>query len=484
MQLKPNLLLLAALVAMAIPAAWHVSSKDPPDADAVGRQNHAHRDRSAGERKGSVSAATMATPAAGLSRDDLLAIYHRRGAAAALAAAKSQPWPTRDGAVYFILTHIATEDPGFAAAELKSSGLPSHTKSSLVDTILENWNDARKALDWAENQLTGVLRGKAVAGALGILVKSDPDAAFGYLEKMPASVARSEAIPAFFAAWGSHDPATAMRKANELPQEEARLATEHVVRGWAKTDPASAAAWVMENAPTDERWIAGVFQSWISVSRDEAQLWFDSLPEGDAKNHAATLTFGSSGTISMPVFFTLTMPTDHTWSTKPVAERSDRDLIHWAIQDTEDARAFVEQNPGHPASGQLGPQVARAISGKHGTSEAIEWLLGLPEDYEARDRALGFVFREWSDRDPTAASVKLESMPPDQYGRLPLNLVHTWVAQDPAAAAEWVAGWSGDEQTGMIENVIARWTNHDPHAAYQWLGELPPVPDAMPVSGT
>ena len=92
------------------------------------------------------------------------------------------------------------------AAELQTSGLKPFHKSGLVDAILKNWKDGRKALDWAENQLTGELRCKAVAGALGILVKSEPEAAFGYFEKMTPGETRRQTIRELFSAWGSHDP--------------------------------------------------------------------------------------------------------------------------------------------------------------------------------------------------------------------------------------------------------------------------------------
>ena len=177
-----------------------------------------------------------------------------------------------------------------AAAELKSSGLPAYFKNTLVDTILKNWKDGRKALDWAESQLTGELRCKAVAGALGILVKSEPEAAFGYFEKLPPGETRRQTISDLFAAWGSHDPETALIRAKELTPEDTQSATEHVLRGWAKTDPTAAAAWVLKTAPTDGKWLAGVYQSWISIAPEQARGWFDSLPEGDAKRTAYFLT--------------------------------------------------------------------------------------------------------------------------------------------------------------------------------------------------
>ena len=58
------------------------------------------------------SRAKVGKPARELSNDDLLTIYNREGPAAALAAAKSQPWPNRDDAVFFILTHLAVVNPG------------------------------------------------------------------------------------------------------------------------------------------------------------------------------------------------------------------------------------------------------------------------------------------------------------------------------------------------------------------------------------
>ena len=205
-----------------------------------------------------------------LLEDDLLAIYHREGAAAALAAAKSQPWPDRDNRVGFILTHLAAENPEFVAAELKTSGLSAFFRNHLLELILKNWNDGRKALEWAENRLTGELRCKAVAGALGILVRSEPDAAFSYLEKMPVCEARRQTICELFATWGSFDPQTALMKARQLAPDEGQFAIEHLLRGWAKTDPESAAAWVLETGPTNGKWIAGVIQSWITLSPDKA----------------------------------------------------------------------------------------------------------------------------------------------------------------------------------------------------------------------
>lgn len=281
---RNRLLLAAALAVLGGLAVWIVWREDTPPRASSERHARSNRDRQAGRQK--TSRSTIEKPVLVLSNDELAAIDQQKGAAAALATAKSQPWPYRDNRVSFILNHLAVGNPKWAAAELKSSGLPAYFKNTVVDTILKNWKDGRKALDWAENQLTGELRCKAVAGALGILVKSEPEAAFDYFAKLPPGETRRQTISDLFAAWGSHDPETALMRTKELTPEDAPSATEHVLRGWAKADPAAAAAWVFKTAPTDGKWLAGVYQSWISIAPEQARGWFDSLPEGDAKRSA------------------------------------------------------------------------------------------------------------------------------------------------------------------------------------------------------
>ena len=468
---RNRLLLAAALAILSVLAAWLVYREDTSPRASSESYARSNRDRPAGGQKGSRS--TTEKTVRELSNDDLAAIHQRKGAAAALAAAKSQPWPYRDNRVSFILNYLAVGNPELAAAELKTSGLGSSLKTGVLDAILKNWKDGRKALDWAENQLTGELRCKAVAGALGILAKSEPEAAFDYFEKLPPGETRRQTVFDLFEAWGSHDPESALMRAKGLTPEDTQSATEHVLRGWAKADPAAAAAWILKTAPTDGKLLAGVYQSWISIAPEQARGWFDSLPEGDAKRNAFTLTYSASSTIEMPVFSTRDVLSDTSWSSKPVSERNATDLLHWASQDTEGARTFVEQNGNNTASKQLAAQVARAISGKNGPSEALDWALGLSEENGIQEQARWIVLHEWSERGPEAAAGKLTSLHPSQIGTLPMMLVDSWAKQDPAAAADWVAGWKGDYQPHMIEGVFDRWQKQDSQAAYQWLGTLP-----------
>lgn len=130
---RNRLLLTAALAILSVLAFWMVRREDTPPRASSERHARPNRDRPAGGQKTSCS--TIGKPVRVLSNDDLAAIGDREGAAAALAAAKSQPWPNRDDAVFFILTHLTVEFPEFVAAELKTSGLALDLKAALVDTI-------------------------------------------------------------------------------------------------------------------------------------------------------------------------------------------------------------------------------------------------------------------------------------------------------------------------------------------------------------
>lgn len=128
---RNRLLLAATLAVLSVLAVWLIWREDTSHRASSERHARPNRDRPAGGRKD--SRITNEKPARELSNDDLAAIYQRKGAAAALAAAKSQPWPYRDNRVSFILNYLAVGNPELAAAELKTSGLGSFLKTGVLD---------------------------------------------------------------------------------------------------------------------------------------------------------------------------------------------------------------------------------------------------------------------------------------------------------------------------------------------------------------
>lgn len=216
----------------------------PNQAVPEGRDN-----RKSGDKPVSVKALRSFTS------DELVAIYESRGAAAAIEAAKGMTGPERASQVLFILTYLARIDPEVVAGELKGAGLDTAHQWHVVNAVMENWKDGKKALEWATSGFTGDLLKTAVGGALRILVRSDPQAAlatrkdgFGMYQGPDVSwktktVATMENKD--FWNWGGQDPEGARKFLETNPEGKglAELATVVAAGISTKEGPEAAFHW-------------------------------------------------------------------------------------------------------------------------------------------------------------------------------------------------------------------------------------------------
>lgn len=406
--------------------------------------------------------------------DELVAIHESSGAAAALAAAKGMTGPERASQVLFILTYLARIDPEFVAGELKETGLDTTRQGFIVDAVMNHWKDGKKALEWATSDFTGDLLKKAAGGALKILVRSDPDAALAYLDTLPASGSRLQAISDIFVAWGGVDPGAALKVLLEnFPTDDRSSAINCVITGWSWKHPAEAAAWVeaVQDETLKARLVRDVARSWKSKSPIEAAEWVESLPEGSGKEAGKAVIqekvitrsdgFGTSGP-------------DVSWKNKTVATMGSSDFWNWSIQDPEGTRKFLETAPEGKSLTDLAAATAYQISTKEGHESAFEWAQTLQG--EAGKSALRSAVISWAGSDPAAAAKKLETFEPEQRAPLTTALAENWAQHDPAAAAAWVASYDGVEQKVLVREVLQRWTDSQPREAYAWLGTLPMGP--------
>lgn len=419
--------------------------------------------------------AVVAVQIAGSSTpDQLVAIYESKGAAAALAAAKGMTGPERETQVVFILTYLARIDPEFAARELKGAGLDTVHQGFIVDAVMNEWKDGKKALEWATSDFTGDLLKRAVGGALRILVKTDADAALAYLDTLPASGSRRQAIADIFVVWGGFDPGAALKVlAENFPAAERESAISSVITGWSQLHPAEAAAWVVNVQDETQRaaLIADVARTWRFKSPDEATAWVESLPEGPGKE-AGKAVFQE--TVTRIVCGFGTQGPDVGWKTKTVETMGSSDFWNWAIQDPEGARKFLETAPEGKGLTDLAAATAFQISTKEGHESAFAWAQTLPG--EAGKNALRCTVISWAGSDPAAAAKKLEGIAPEQRAPLATALAENWAQHDPATAAAWVATYDGAEQKLLVREVLQRWTDSQPRQAYAWLGTLPMGP--------
>lgn len=409
--------------------------------------------------------------------DELTAIYESRGAAAALAAAKSMTGPERASQVVFILTYLARIDPEFVAGELKDAELDTTHQGFIVDAVMNSWKDGKKALEWATSNFTGDLLKRAAGGALHLLTRSDPQAALAYLETLSAGGSRRQAIADIFVPWGEYDPKAAMKLISEnFPADDQSSALSYVISGWSRLHLAEAAAWVgaVQDETLKARLVSEIVRNWRFKSLPEATAWVESLPEGPSKNAGRAVLQEKVMTIECGFSTEVTPGPDVSWKTKTVTTMGSSDFWNWAIQDPEGARKFLETAPEGKGLTHLAAATAFGISTKEGHESAFAWAQTLPG--EAGKEALRCTVISWAGSDPAATAKKLEAIAPEQRAPLATALAENWAQHDPATAAAWVATYDGAEQKSLVREVLQRWTDSQPREAYAWLGTLPMGP--------
>lgn len=405
-----------------------------------------------------------------LTREQLVAVFEKDGAAAALAAAKALTGPDRESQILSLLLHLSRIDPEFVAGELKSAGLEKYYQETVADSIVENWKDGKKALAWASSQLTGNHRKMAVCRALGTLVRTDSQAALAYLDTLAPSGTRGQAICNVFSSWGGFDPQAALSQAAQLPPDDAESATGYVLSSWTRTHPEDAAAWVMTSAHPSPNQIRDVFLAWSDIAQASADAWFRSLPDSPAKKQAKA-SIERTEILTRTTVCGPATPPDESWKNKPVAEMKAEDLRNWGYQDPDGARRHLEQSSDDPALKELAVTIAAGISTKESPAAACEWAMKLPPGLGSDSLRLAVI--AWAGKDPATATEKIRSLPPERRDPLARAIAENWSRQDPAPAAAWVATWPDGNQPALVVEVLQQWTDQDPGEAYRWLGSLP-----------
>jgi hypothetical protein len=406
------------------------------------------------------------------SDDQLVAIHEKDGAAAALAAAKGIQDSRRDSQVLFILTYLSRIDPEFVAAELGAAGLSVVHQGFIVDAVMGSWKDGVKALAWATG-FTGDQRKMAVGKALRILVRTDANAALTYLEEMPESGSRSQALADLFVSWGGHDPRAALAcLESHLSPEEKVSATGYVAGAWARKAPEEVIAWIgtVQDKSLSERLVHEVAMNWSSNAPAAAAAWIATLPDDPVKAGILTAMAERERNTIRCGPADIEVP-DQTWKTKAVAEMAVQDFRNWGYQDPEGARKFLETAPGDGDLRDLTVIVACGMARDEGPAATFEWARGLPE--APGNVALRAAVITWVETDPAAAAEKLASIEPERRGALASTLAENWSSKDPAAAAAWAASYPGSDQKSLVREVLQQWSGLEPREAYHWLGTLP-----------
>jgi hypothetical protein len=208
---------------------------------------------------------------------------------------------------------------------LVSSGVPNLERIFGNAMLNEAYEQHDAIWHWLEGQpssdLTRNLR-ESVVNAIGW---KEPDAAFGFLDKLPDTPENAGLIESGigrlfrdherdgrFETWldqasprirplliqaafmygedtVGNNPALWIGRLNEVPPKVGKEAIAHLASSWAASDPQAAAQWVSaisDTAARDSALIQIAIQ-WSGDDPREAALWVDSLPPGTGRDNAA-----------------------------------------------------------------------------------------------------------------------------------------------------------------------------------------------------
>ncbi len=229
---------------------------------------------------------------------------------AALTWANSLTGRDKSGALSSVIREIASKDPA-KAAEVAAT-LSGEDQTRAYREIAGQWggSDFAAAKAWI-NGLPASARDEALAAALGSYALSNPSIAAGEVAMLSAGPDRDRAV-------------------------------EDVAQVWARTDPAAAAAWVVQQ-PTDDPddAIRGVMANWASQDPAGALAFINQQPYGELRDEAAATYIFSNRSAD---------PQESVGLAESISDDGARNRAlwmsysRWMREDPEAARVSIQQS--------------------------------------------------------------------------------------------------------------------------------------------
>lgn len=216
---------------------------------------------------------------------------------------------------------------------------------------------------------------------------------------------------------------------------------ERLVRRWAESDAATAAAWAAQLSEGSARCAAfeQIAFVWGEADLASAVAWVHTLPDGGS-GRAATLATAYEAARTDPL--TALELAHHL---QPSVERDDL-LVHalsqWAGSDF---------------------------------AAAAEWA-GKVADPQLRTRLIVAAATASAELDPATAAtlIATDVDAGEVQERAAVALTQRWAQSAPRDAAAWVLQFPESlARDAAAKNLVTLWTAQDAEAAGQWLGELP-----------
>jgi hypothetical protein len=322
----------------------------------------------------------------------LLAQITSEQAREALTLVAGVPDESARGLLYkYVLSQWAESQP-WEALRFASEELPDQYRLATSEGVLSAWaaRDPEAVINWNRKDFGGMAPPPVRESLLAVMYKSiasrDLPKAFRHLDHVRSTNERAQALRGILEIVQTpQDRERILTLAEGLKDEDLRTQTRRaVVETWARHEPEAAAAWVETSEPAWERTrlMDTLGLTWMQNDPAAAAAWWISH--------------------------------------EPGRDTMVKIINVWSQKDPFGAGDWLNTQPAGPQSDAARVTYARQVAAKRGAEErALEWAATV-SDPSMREDAIDHIFRQWTARDPAAATAFLESSgwPAERLARL------------------------------------------------------------------
>jgi hypothetical protein len=365
-----------------------------------------------------------------------------------IAAIKSEPALIQNFNLRILTSEWAMDDPAKTAERLKQ--LPANLQKSSISVLAEVWasKEAPAALAWAQSLPDVHQRNLALGAIAGGLAASDPDAALASLDALP-SAARQAGLTAVFRTLVDLDFESAIAKADSLTDPDDRKVVLKLIANGGKHfyDP------------------YGGYSSSPS-SPHQLMALLNDLPAGSTRSNTLS-QLGQKLSHFSPT------EAESILASYPPKEREKLQMgMIQALAYRDPTRAIeIYQSLATTRPGILSDSGILENLARQDPEATLKFALA-GESTQEQARGVTAAFGQLAQNDPSAASRRLEELPPGPLYEGALSAVaQAWGQADPEAARSWVQGLTGAAHDRALTQVIYSIARNAPQTAAEMIGE-------------
>lgn len=353
---------------------------------------------------------------------------------AAKAAAAGMTGRAREQAQRGLVNALLQSDP--SAAWDYAQSLPPEG-AAYRQQVIQTWagSDPHAALRAAFSIKDGNTRANAVSGAVAAWSRTDFPDALQYAIAVEDTTLRSDIFRAMSSDAGQNRQQLLNAMVEHMPiGDNFQSALSNIFSGWARDNPAEAAAAVSQlpPGPALARATEQIASQWARAgASDEVLAWAQQLPQGEARTNALESLFSQLST------------KDPQQALAALAGLSPEDRGN-ALRSL--AAGWSKTNP----------------------QAVLQWA-GTLTDKGERARIVNDALSQWANTAPDQAAAHAQRLPAEQRDDAMRAVVQRWAAKDAEAAADWLVrqpdGPAKDSSVAVLARKLAP---EDPETALRW----------------